>query len=187
MWMCETNIAMSFLILASDTTIAMCGDNEDKIVISSSCWEHAESFFALLAQLNVNWSWKMLMTLEPRLSSESRGENDGKILCNLLYESMRYPLMEFFWRSVSILIKWGKGLVGTSSMRVLIIWFFGRAAERSWDLLGSFCRWSLIGMRPAIASSSSVGDVLNAPRIQTAALLYIFPSIFKGYERGALL
>ena len=56
MWMCETNIAMSFLILASDTTIAMCGDNEDKIVILSSCWEHTESFFALLAQLNVNWS-----------------------------------------------------------------------------------------------------------------------------------
>ena len=42
-------------------------------------------------------------------------------------------------------------------------------------------------MRPAITLSLSVGDVLNAPRIQMAALLCIFPSIFKGYERGALL
>ena len=94
--MCETDVAMSFLMLVLDITIAVCGDNEDEIVISSSCWKHAESFFALLAKLNVNWSWKMLMTLESGLSSESRGENDGKILCNLLYESMRYPLTELF-------------------------------------------------------------------------------------------
>jgi len=44
-----------------------------------------------------------------------------------------------------------------------------------------------MGMRPAIASSPSVGDVLKAPRIQMAALLCIFSSIFKEYERGALL
>jgi len=42
-------------------------------------------------------------------------------------------------------------------------------------------------MRPTIALSPSVGDVLNAPRIQMVVLLCIFPSIFKGYERGALL
>ena len=42
-------------------------------------------------------------------------------------------------------------------------------------------------MRPTIVSSPLVGDVLKALRIQMAALLYIFPSIFKGYERGALL
>jgi len=47
----------------------------------------------------------MSIILEPGLSSESRGENDGKIACNLLYESMRCPLMEFFWKSVSILIE----------------------------------------------------------------------------------
>ena len=44
-----------------------------------------------------------------------------------------------------------------------------------------------MGMRPAIASIPLVGDVLNASRIQMAALLCIFPNIFKGYERGALL
>jgi len=44
-----------------------------------------------------------------------------------------------------------------------------------------------MGMRPAIASIPLVGEVLNAPRIQIVALLCIFPNIFKGYERGALL
>ena len=56
MWMCETDVAISFLMLVLDITIAVCGDNKDEIVISSSCWKHAESFFALLAKLNVNWS-----------------------------------------------------------------------------------------------------------------------------------
>ena len=165
MWMCETEVAMLFLMLALVTTIAVYGDIEDEIVISSSCWEHSESVFTLLAKLNTNWSWKMSMILEPGLSSESRGKNDGKIPCNLLYKSMRCPLTEFFWRSVSVLIEWEKGLVGTSSMRVLMIWFFGRVTERSWNLLASLCRWSLIVMRSVIASSPSVGDVLNVPRI----------------------
>ena len=42
-------------------------------------------------------------------------------------------------------------------------------------------------MSPAIASSPSVGNVLNASSIQMVALLCIFPRIFMGYERGALL
>ena len=37
MWMCETEVAMSFLMLALDTIIAMCGDREDWIVMLSSC------------------------------------------------------------------------------------------------------------------------------------------------------
>jgi len=44
-----------------------------------------------------------------------------------------------------------------------------------------------MGMRPAMASRLSVGNVLKAPSIQIAALLYIFPRIFMGYDRGALL
>ena len=42
-------------------------------------------------------------------------------------------------------------------------------------------------MKLAIALILLVENVLNAPRIQIAALLCIFPSIFKGYEREALL
>ena len=44
-----------------------------------------------------------------------------------------------------------------------------------------------MGIRPAMASSPSVGNVLKAPSIQMVALLCIFPRIFMGYERGALL
>ena len=42
-------------------------------------------------------------------------------------------------------------------------------------------------IRLAMASSSFIGDVLNAPSIQMAAFLCIFPRIFIGYKRGALL
>ena len=44
-----------------------------------------------------------------------------------------------------------------------------------------------MGMRPAIVSRPSVGNVLKAPSIQMVALLCIFPRIFMGYDRGALL
>jgi len=49
-------VAMSFLMLASVTMIAVYGDIEDEIVISLSCWKHSESVFALLAKLNMNQS-----------------------------------------------------------------------------------------------------------------------------------
>ena len=42
-------------------------------------------------------------------------------------------------------------------------------------------------MSPAIASSPSIGDVLNAPSIQMTAFLCIFPRIFMEYKKGALL
>jgi len=42
-----------------------------------------------------------------------------------------------------------------------------------------------MGMSPAIALISNVGDVLKAPMIHKAALLCIFPNIFKGYDNGA--
>ena len=169
MWICETKVAMSCLTLALDTTSAMCENIKDEIVMLLSCWDLAISFFALLDRLNENWPWKMSMTLESGLSSELRGEKDGKILYNLLYESTRWPLMEFFWWLVSELIEWRGGLVyvfGVSSMRVLIRWLFRRVAEQSWDLLASLWRWSLMGMRPAIALSPLVGEVLNAPSVK---------------------
>jgi len=36
-----------------------------------------------------------------------------------------------------------------------------------------------MGISPAMASIPSIGEVLKAPRIQMAALLWIFPNIFK--------
>jgi len=44
-----------------------------------------------------------------------------------------------------------------------------------------------MGIILAIASIPSIGEVLNAPKIQMAALLCILPKIFMWYERGALL
>jgi len=72
-------------------------------------------------------------------------------------------------------------------MRLLMMWLSGSEDEWSWDLLASLWRWNFMGMRPVMASIPSVGEVLNAPNIQMAALLCIFPKIFIGYERGALL
>jgi len=46
------------------------------------------------------------------------------------------------------------------------------------DLLAIFWRWNLIGIIPAIALIPSNGDVLKAPKIQMAALLYILSRIF---------
>ena len=78
MWICETKVAISCLMLVSDTTSAICDNKEDTIVISSSCWDLAVSFFTLLERLNENWSWKVSMTLEPRVSSGLREEKDGR-------------------------------------------------------------------------------------------------------------
>jgi len=44
-----------------------------------------------------------------------------------------------------------------------------------------------MGIIPAIAFIPSVGKVLNAPKIQIAALLYILSRIFMWYNTGALL
>jgi len=42
-----------------------------------------------------------------------------------------------------------------------------------------------MGMRPAIALIPLERDVLNAPIIQMAALLCIFPRALSGYDSGA--
>ena len=44
-----------------------------------------------------------------------------------------------------------------------------------------------MGIIPVIASTPSVGEVLNAPKIQMAALLCILFKIFLWYKIGALL
>jgi len=44
-----------------------------------------------------------------------------------------------------------------------------------------------MGIRPAIASTPNNGNVLKALTIYKMALLWSFPSVFKGYDRRALL
>ena len=41
-------------------------------------------------------------------------------------------------------------------------------------------------MRPVIASMPYEGDILNAPRIHKAALLWSLSDVFNGYNNGAL-
>ena len=65
-------------------------------------------------------------------------------------------------------------------MREWRIWFDGTEWAQSCDLPLSFLKWRLIGIRPMIASTPDDREVLNAPRIQIAALLCIFPNCFKG-------
>ena len=60
----------------------------------------------------------------------------------------------------------------------------GRDVAWSCDLPASFCKCSLIGKRPAIASISFVRKVLNAPSIQMAALS---PRALSKYDKGAQL
>ena len=79
MWIYKTEVAMSFLTLVSDTTIAVCGDKKDWIVMSSSCWEHDNSFFALLAKLKEIQLGKMSIILEPGLNSGLRWKRMGKL------------------------------------------------------------------------------------------------------------
>ena len=154
--MCDIDIVMLFLILVSVITMAIDGEEDDCKTILSSCWKHSLSFF-LLAKLKENFSGKLLTILEPRRSSGWRGENNGKILYSLLFESIRWPLMMVLWQFVSMLIEWEMGLLGRlerSSMSVLMRWLVGSARGHNWDLLASFWRWNLIGMSPVIASIS---------------------------------
>jgi len=44
-----------------------------------------------------------------------------------------------------------------------------------------------MGIIPAIALMPSVDEVLNAPKIQIAALLCILPKIFMWYKKEALI
>ena len=64
MWICKIEVAISFLMLASETTIAVWGDVDTWIVMLSNCWEHDEAFFPLVAKLKENLSGKMSITLE---------------------------------------------------------------------------------------------------------------------------
>ena len=87
-------------------------------------------------------------------------------------------------------MEWGMGFLDEldrSSMKDLMMWLDGNERGQSWDLLVSFYRWNLMEIIPMIASMPSVGEVLNAPKIQIVALLCILPKIFMWYERGALL
>jgi len=68
--MYEMDVAMSFLMLASVTTMAMDMEEDDSKTILLSCWRWILSFFSLLDKLKEKQSEKLSMILEPGENSE---------------------------------------------------------------------------------------------------------------------
>ena len=66
---CEMDVAMSFLMLASITTMAVEGEKDDSRTILLSCWKQILSFLFLIAKLKEKQSKKLSIILEPRESS----------------------------------------------------------------------------------------------------------------------
>ena len=135
-------------------------------------------------------SEKLSIILEPRESSRWRGEKEGKIPYDLLFEFIKCPLILDLWRLVRDLSDigcWCLGKLKGESISVQIRWLGGSASVHNCDLSTSFWRWCLIGIRSMIASIPSKGDILKAPSIQMVALLCILLRIFSGYKRGAQL
>ena len=87
-YICNIDVAMLFLMLASVTMMAIDGEEDDCKTILLSYWKHSLSFF-LLAKLKENCSGKLSTILEPRKSSGWKGKNNGKILYSLLFELIR--------------------------------------------------------------------------------------------------
>jgi len=65
----EMDVAMSFLMLASVTTMAVEEEENDLRTMLSSCWRWILLFFPLLDILKENQSEKLSMILESRESS----------------------------------------------------------------------------------------------------------------------
>ena len=132
----------------------------------------------------------MLIRHWPRMNSLLKGSKDGKTSLNLLSISTRGPLN--FWhclglRQANDSLCGGKIDVVEDSNRDLRMWLCRREWTLSWDLLQSFQRCNLIGIRPTIASILNEGDLQNAPSIYIAALCCILLSSLIGYANSALL
>ena len=77
--MCNIEVAISFLMLASVITRAVDGEEEIQRTISLSSWTQILSFSFLLTKLKEKWSEKLSVKWKPGVNSRLRRENDGKI------------------------------------------------------------------------------------------------------------
>ena len=143
--MCEMDIAILFLILASNAIMAVEGDEDDSKVKSSSCWAWCLSSFSLLQTLNAMRSEKLLIILSLGENSEWREAKDGRLSLNLLAMLTKWLLMSECWRLVRELrcikfcdectLLWGL-------MREHMRWLGRSLYVLSCDLPPSFWRWS---------------------------------------------
>ena len=168
------------------------GEFDDLITMLSSCWMRIFllSSWCLLNKLNENRSEKLLITLWLGENSEWRGIKEGKILLNLLSMFTKWSLIREHWWLVSESSEdecCTEDEPRDNSMSDQMRWLGGSECTRSCDLPPSFWRWSLMGINPAMALIPNYKEVLKAPKIHRAALLCIFPNIFRWYIRGAWL
>ena len=77
--MCDIDVAISFLILASITMRAEGGEEEIQRTISSSSCTQILSFSFLLTKLKEKQSEKLSVKRKPEVNSWLREENDGRI------------------------------------------------------------------------------------------------------------
>ena len=125
MCVCKMAVAMLFLMLASVTVIAVDVVDDDLITIESSWWRQFLSFFHLLLRLKENWLEKVSMILEPGDNSEWRQDNKETTPYDLLFASMRWPLIFVFCYSIKHLREdrwWCLSELNRESMRNWIIW-----------------------------------------------------------------
>ena len=160
------------------------------ILLSWRIWDLRLPSLRLLHGLNKKRLGKMSIILQPGANSGLRGSKEGKTSLNWLSMSTTGPLINSLWHFEREPSDKGWSLDDDDvlvSIRDRSMWLWGREWALSCDLPLSFWRWRLIGMSPAMALMPDDGDILKAPKIQMAALLCIFPNIFRGYNRGALL
>ena len=91
MWMCEIDVAMLCLMLASIITRVDWGEEELLRTMSSSSWAWVLyfSFSFLLTKLKQKRLENLSIIQRPGENSGLRGENEGKIPRALLRESIR--------------------------------------------------------------------------------------------------
>ena len=111
MCMCDIDAVILFLMLASVMTRAVWGDEELWRTMVSSSWAQI-LFFSLsflVAKLKERQSEKISMMYKPGTNFWLRGEKEGKMPYDLLQESIRWPLIMFFWWLVNEPIECGFG------------------------------------------------------------------------------
>ena len=138
--------------------------------------------FPSLQTLNEIQSEKLSIILSPGENSEWSRTKDGKLLLNLLAMSTKWLFIREccqLMRKLRCIKFWYFDALLWRSIREQTRWLGSSLCTQSCNLLPSFWIWSLIGISSAMASIPYKGDVLKAPRIHIAALLYIFPRAFK--------
>ena len=122
--------------------------------------------------------------------SEFNGSNEGKTSLNLLSMSTIVPLIFSLWWRVrkSRERGWQRELsAGLNSSREHRMYLRGRVCALNWAQPLNLQKWRLMEKSPAMASTPKEREVRNMPRIQMAALYYMWFSILSEYDNGAFL